>query len=131
MVAAHEGDLSDWMSTVEARHRAHRAVPWIAVYRFRRGGPERALGAGHGAPLALSGREIFAVGERLDPGNHSRAEIDDDLGEAVASGRVGLERVDGQLEEAILELVLGRDWDPLGRAQDESAFEGEAGSRSS
>src|SRR5882672_3920072 len=125
VVAADEGDLRDWMTTVQARHRAHRAVPWIAVYRFRRGGPERALGAGHGGPLVLSGREICAVGESLDPGDHSRAEIDDDFGEAVASGGVGLERVDGQLEDAILELVLGRDRDPLGRAQDESAFERE------
>src|ERR1044072_7403881 len=115
------------MTTVEARHRAHRAVPWIAVYRFRRDGPERALGAGHGGPLLLSGREICAVGESLDPGNHPHAEIDDDFGEAVTSGGVSLERVDGQLEDAILELVLGRDWDPLDRAQDESALEREPG----
>src|SRR5258708_39208538 len=129
VVAAYEGDLSDWMTTVQARHRAHRAVPWIAVNRFRRGGPERALGGGHGGPLVLSGREICAVGESLDPDDHSRTEIDDDFGEAVASGGVELECVDGQLEDAILELVLGRDRDPLGRAQDESAFEREPGSR--
>src|SRR5258705_10764874 len=117
------------MTTVQARHRADRAVPWIAVYRFRRDGPERALGAGHGGPLVLSGREICALGESLDPGDHSHAEIDDDFGEAVARGGVGLERVDGQLEDAILELVLGRDLAPLGRAQDKSAFEREPGTR--
>src|SRR5262249_3647727 len=82
----------------------------------------RPLRLGHRLALGLRGRVVLARGDWLCFGDLPRLVIDDDLGELVA-----LHRVYGELQLAVLDLVLPGDWLPFFGARREATLQRDLG----
>ena len=83
---------------------------------------ERALRPRHRLLLALSGGQISAVRDHVDLHDGPYAVVDDDLRKPIAP-----HRVHGELERAVVDLILGRDGCAFTPAHGQSTFERKPG----
>src|SRR5437870_10099942 len=91
------------MTVLQGGHDADDAVPLVLLHGLGRSRVERPLRFGHRLALPLRRREVVAASDWLRLRDLPGLVIDDHLGE-----RVTLHRVDGELQLAVLDLVLRR-----------------------
>src|SRR5260370_10065998 len=117
--AVDENDLHDRTAVVQARHRADCPVPGMCSDHLCGGCLERTCRPRHDLLLALGGGQVAAVRDYADLHDGPYAVVNDDLRESIS-----LEGVNGELERAVVDLILGRDGCAFTPAHGHSTFEG-------
>src|SRR5437016_5528474 len=121
--ALHQRHVGHGVAILQRRHDADDAVPLVLLHGLGGSGIERPLGLRHRFALSLGVCEIVSLGDRLCFRDLAGLVVDDHLGELVAA----LHRVKGQLELAVLDLVLRGNRLAFLRARREAALKGNLG----